>query len=874
MTVSVTCSPAGPSPIDASSAALTRKRRRRAPASGASDDCFACSKRNVKCDRRRPYCSQCLELGSECSGYKTQLTWGVGVASRGKLRGLSLPVAKSAPAPKSPVKTRPRTSSTISRHAARHVGLGDRGDNDEVKIKLEGQGSMLGTPYTTYDFINMVPNSPTAAMHAPSSSAGSDWNLSMSQEYLRPSHGGSAGDQASHGQLLRQSLQRLNTPTNVRSDGMHTPSSAGAMSVYSDRDYGSPLEQTFQVDDVPFLPSPNPGYNHYPQNSPVDNGPFGMMGDPRGPTSCPDPFYAQSEISSSMGSHRQTIYEVDEARHLAGSPADNYSHSDIFFDDETSAVSAHESEQYLSNSHRSVNSWSSVPESEYGSSAVDIRYGPLDALSLHVTQDISPRVHFFLNYYENIVCPVTVAIDSPSNPYRHRILKLAGESRSVQHAVCALASCNIRMKRKHSIELAHWRRGSGHGVEARMRRASNPEDAEEEAAIAEEYRHRTQAVQLLNQHLSDPTYARHDSVLATLLILCHYRMAETGIAHFRTQFAGAKKLMGMRSCGNQIGNWGWMDSAFTFFDAITATVNDREAQLCGSYLDMVVSSSSPESGLENMAGCDARLFKIIATLGRLNLLSQNRAVLTSSSTNEPPHANPGPIALPRPRLTGQALADYYRVNSQRFDGNGFTNTLSDEDILPSFAAPMAAPNPSPYPDDDLRAQFWNEWQATRTALESWTFDPHRLSPRLPTPPSGTQMRDFNFVSEAFRHAALIYTERLASPSMPRAATNFRNLVSQTLYHISSLSEGSTAEKFLLWPLFVAGSEAVSEEDRDAVRAHCRRIVARGGYSNNLAALDVLEKVWAESEDEGRGFGGSPFRWTKFMESVEGEFIMV
>lgn len=75
-----------------------RKRRRKTPAGGASSDCHRCQERNGSCDRRRPYCSQCLEIGNECSGYKTQLTWGVGVASRGKLRGLSLPVARSAPA--------------------------------------------------------------------------------------------------------------------------------------------------------------------------------------------------------------------------------------------------------------------------------------------------------------------------------------------------------------------------------------------------------------------------------------------------------------------------------------------------------------------------------------------------------------------------------------------------------------------------------------------------------------------------------------------------------------------------------------------------------------------------------------------------------
>ena len=34
-----------------------------------------------------------MEIGNSCSGYKTTLTWGVGVASRGKLRGMACPVA-------------------------------------------------------------------------------------------------------------------------------------------------------------------------------------------------------------------------------------------------------------------------------------------------------------------------------------------------------------------------------------------------------------------------------------------------------------------------------------------------------------------------------------------------------------------------------------------------------------------------------------------------------------------------------------------------------------------------------------------------------------------------------------------------------------
>lgn len=74
---------------------LPRKRRRKATATGGASDCFTCNELQRKCDRRRPYCTQCLEHGKDCSGYKTALTWNIEVASRGKLRGLALSIATS-----------------------------------------------------------------------------------------------------------------------------------------------------------------------------------------------------------------------------------------------------------------------------------------------------------------------------------------------------------------------------------------------------------------------------------------------------------------------------------------------------------------------------------------------------------------------------------------------------------------------------------------------------------------------------------------------------------------------------------------------------------------------------------------------------------
>jgi hypothetical protein len=163
-----------------------------------------------------------------------------------------------------------------------------------------------------------------------------------------------------------------------------------------------------------------------------------------------------------------------------------------------------------------------------------------------------------------------------------------------------------------------------------------------------------------------------------------------------------------------------------------------------------------------------------------------------------------------------------------------------------------------------------------------------MSTSLPPPsPTSGQVRDLGSLSEAFRYAALLYTERLASPNVPSNHNNFRNLVSQVVYYATSLEAGSAAEKFLLWPLFVAGSECVNELQQNIVRSKCREIMARSGYMNNLAALEVLERLWAGEggwrddpmrSHHGRLIGngkGGPFNWARCIggPGVEVEWIM-
>jgi hypothetical protein len=322
----------------------------------------------------------------------------------------------------------------------------------------------------------------------------------------------------------------------------------------------------------------------------------------------------------------------------------------------------------------------------------------------------------------------------------------------------------------------------------------------------------------------------------------------------------------MRESGVETGNWGWMETLFTYFDGIAASINDREAQLRGGYLEMIANPSNPNHALENIAGCDSVLFKTIGKLGRLNMLCQHRPVLDEHSP--PPQVRRPTPPQPRPRLAGQALVDFYNLHAHNFDGNGFASTL-DDDV--SFSHLTSSTS-----HDDMHATFWTEWKAARSALQEWEFDPSRLVATLPATPSPTQLRDFGYISEAFRYSALLYTERLACPNLPSSHLNFQNLVSQVLFYVTSLDQGSGCEKFLLWPLFISGSECVNELQQGIVRTKCREIMGRSGYLNNLAGLEVLEKLWQDREEghsEKDAFSG-PFRWTRFMEGSEGEWIMV
>ncbi|KAL2179013.1 fungal-specific transcription factor domain-containing protein [Thermothelomyces heterothallicus CBS 202.75] len=915
-----------PAPSAAKDAASARKRRRRAPAGGAADDCFTCAKRNVKCDRRRPYCSQCLEIGNDCSGYKTQLTWGVGVASRGKLRGLSLPIAKAPPV-SSPKTVKSPTTTTAPR--ARTGSLAstgqwpqeqdDRSAREEVEVKMEmdhrrNPSASLTTPQfppPPYDMSHLSPTetAPPGWTHIPFSSS-------------IPTNDAS-----------RFPPRQIHIPVSSPGDMMQRELIQTPIDSMSDVDYMSPLGHSFPREEVPtFIHSPIV-YESFPSHtSPGPQSPVAamMIEHSRAPAPCPSLVYAPSEPASSLHSQLSHVDSM-EAQLSRKMPQD----CDVLVPGTPDVESYSSSAQ----SHGPYWTSSSVDEESVSHSVPDRMPAPWPGSFpsqspspvLQVSPDLITKMPFFMDYYEKTMCPSMVFIDGPHNPFREQILRLGTSSRSLQHAICALAACNLRMKRR--LSRGHHGRDVGERQLDTTSSLDGSSDAQPmDQSLAEEYQHRNLAVRLLNEQLNDAEKSIHDSVLATILLFCHYRMAESGVAKFQTQFAGVKKILSLRRMSPYPASRdsAWMEALFTYFDAISASVNDREPQLTTTFYGVPPDTQLLPPGTENLVGCDRELFKTISKLGRLNLLSQHRPVQPLYNPSSLPRVagsrSASPLGAPfkpppPPQLNGSDHHHQHNhlpphgmlgglphpINSSvRFDGpphgfGGAPNHLEDDDLLSPGHLQAAT---TPY--DDPRSMFWREWKEARQALQSWEFDAARVRASLAAAmspasdpssggpvsvsattlqqqaPTNGQVRDLGSLSEAFRYAALLYTERLASPNVPSDHNNFRNLVSQVVYYATSLEAGSAAEKFLLWPLFVAGSECVNELQQGIVRAKCREIMARSGYMNNMAALEVLERLWAGEGDAmrnphhhnqhpysqhqggglcGNGKGG-PFNWAK------------
>jgi len=882
-----------------------RKRRRRAPTTGAADDCFTCRDRAVACDRRRPYCSQCLDLKVTCSGYKTQLTWGVGVASRGKLRGLSLPVAKSKPAAGAGEKPAARKKGA---GAGAGAGSSKKGQSTPASATSTPSSAQSQTPMSmgsipstaatsvSYSFVGVSPNVP--AQSAPPFQTQFEWHNQPKfvSSDLRTQPMRSGMQPSASGQRVSRPLKRqsLHLDTSDISPYMHQQSPSHPMSAQPA--LGDPYISSAY--DSPTSPQPyGPVPTHHSQYGSVSSHPtqtmhyHNMTGSNPGsaplqpPNSWPSNYPSPSSVSDT-GSH------VSTPDFAFATPA---------YPDASIGAAA---DQLLAMQH---------PQSYMSHNALS--YGPIDAIReddeveeeikredtasplAHFGRDVlrmnqtfnshervgnTPELRYLINYYLEVLTPVILAFDGPGNPWRDHVLALARSSEGLQHAIAALSASNLRMRREHKDDKPRLppTGDSVHDVSVRKSTEAHerlndevepPELSVPGAPSARETYHKTQSIRALNKQLADPSKRSDDSIVAILLVICLYHMCETGVARFRTQFAGVKRIMSLRSQRQAPSKEiNWMITFFKWFDAMVATVNDRECQFPEE--SAFFPTSDEDWGLENLAGCDSRLFATVSRLGRLNVLSQGRNTGATDTNVQPPFFSPvaGPQApYMHPDLT--------------FDLSGWAQLSPAQ----SVAAPVA----------DTRSQFWTEWAQVRQALIDWSFDSSYLPNSMRNTAisyvsangmnasmDGKSVADISNISESFRHASLLYTERLAYPNLPSASPQFQDIVQTALYYIKLVQ----SDVCLLWPLFIVGTEAIREEDRRAIRNRCWEIQKDSGFYNNIKTLELLEVIWDRTDKEGRGgnvggtgtgwddlpHGTEAFRWRKEMMTSEGEYIVI
>ena len=878
--------------------ASPRKRRRRAPTTGAADDCFACQENSAVCDRRRPYCTQCIERGKTCSGYKTTLTWGVGVASRGKLRGLSLPVAKSRKVDSSEkvnTKKNGGTSAAAKARAAQESSKQDVKSPQFIAPLSSAPAPKPVTAPTTFGFINVDPNAP--AQSPSSQHANFQWPLPQARS--QESTVRAQERRNSKKVMRRHTLQPLSMPPVLPiQDYSPIPTSANAYGGYGDSHYEHAIE---------FSPS-TPLFRPNHDLMPIVKGVYTQNSWP-GSNYLSEGAHSRHSISSWPSETLSSSLGSDLSSR-------DYQEDDVFHPDPTVASSLDHvlGELSVPRLQNIPQTNTLIKEEATDDQIEDVKdvfcsEGPNDnhhLLSLQLSQSIPSQLvgstrglRELINYYDKVISPVIVAFDGPSNPYNTHILRLASESEALQHAIAALSASNLRMRRDYEqvnsnrqlLSQANSFRETPH--DASVRKSSlahnllrNSLDESESQTGAgkpsrRELHHKSESIRALNTKLRDLSVRDDDAILATLLVLCLYHICDTGIAKFRTQFAGVKKILLLRNKKSASKETRWLITMFRWFDAMTATVNDREGQFEDDCIDQ--DALEPEEwSLENLAGCDGRLFNTISKLGRLNLLSQGKPV-------DDPASRARPMAPRKP-----AGHDYYSMhNTNRFDGNGWAT------LLPNAANTAQPANRIA----NSRTDFFTEWSSIRQELMDWRFDPSNLPLSMQSPSyhdSDINTVDLNNISECFRYSALLYTERLAYPSSPSSAQNFQSLVERAIHHIQLVK----SDVYLLWPLFITGTECVREEHRELVRKRCLAIQEDSGFFNNMSTLSLLERIWnggngavgegkeqllAQQEQQQqfgmvapplatgglvRGGCAGAFKWRKAMETVDGEYIVI
>jgi len=101
----------------------------------------------------------------------------------------------------------------------------------------------------------------------------------------------------------------------------------------------------------------------------------------------------------------------------------------------------------------------------------------------------------------------------------------------------------------------------------------------------------------------------------------------------------------------------------------------------------------------------------------------------------------------------------------------------------------------------------------------------------------------------FYHAGLLYSHRaLLKPAFAASDTEVNDQVAifkaELFYFLDFPTPSNTSLQYLVWPLFIAGTEATQTFERELVVGKLKGAMAGTGFTNCQHALEFLDALWA------------------------------
>jgi hypothetical protein len=149
----------------------------------------------------------------------------------------------------------------------------------------------------------------------------------------------------------------------------------------------------------------------------------------------------------------------------------------------------------------------------------------------------------------------------------------------------------------------------------------------------------------------------------------------------------------------------------------------------------------------------------------------------------------------------------------------------------------------------LRTELENSSQAIELALQNWkpTVDESAIENLA----DETRMRSILNNAEAYRHSAFVYLYRTIylHPHSHPTVQKHTHLSLVACYNVVTLAtqchDGPMSA--LLWPLFVASCQAMTEEDRTLACEAFGGTERRQGMNNIMRAWEVVQEVWRRAD---------------------------